>query len=105
MYPAKFSNVISVSAQSKFKKLYIKTSYNKEVNFVISGEEIKIQGLEYKSKIDSGSSYSSAILSGIIGYILSREKVMDKSNFYSNLLNFRQDPETFIDYKKLIQLI
>ncbi|KAA6370588.1 MAG: hypothetical protein EZS28_033884 [Streblomastix strix] len=105
MYPAKYDKVISVSGQGKFDKLYLNASFNEEVNYVISGEEIIVQGLSHKEKTASGSSYSSAILSGMICFFISKNRGVDKTNIIEKLDNYHQSDTRILKYKDLVKIL
>lgn len=48
LYPARYDNVISITAQSKLKRLYKDANYSSEIYAYIPGEEIEIIFLDGK---------------------------------------------------------
>jgi len=90
LFPAAYNGVIGVSAQSQLGRKYINTNANNNSLF-IPGENIKVVSYVEdikKNEYRSGSSYSTAILSGIIALKLQKEN--DKKKLLIQLNNYKR---------------
>jgi len=106
-YPASFDHVLAVSAQSMLGRLYMDTNYN-EKSVVIPGEYIKTLSVHHETKADfiiyrSGSSFSTAIMSGLAALKLNQADVSpDAFMALMAELNHEKLEDTFFDSRWIL---
>lgn len=101
LYPARYDNVISVTAQSKLKRLYKDANYSSEIDACIPGEEIEVISLDGKEYM-SGSSIATAIYTGILALFVEKfqnEKSYEEIYGYIDSIEFNENQ--FIDMEEL----
>lgn len=103
LFPASSEKVIAVQAQSKYGGRYVNASWGKQVDIMIPGENINNISLFDDLNVDksSGSSYSAAIMSGIVALKLSHKKESVELKYLKEKLKINTDK--FLDVEKFVK--
>lgn len=107
LFPAKYDSVIAVQAQSKLGIKYLEASWGDDVDILIPGEFIRTLGINLETgklveKYESGSSISTAIMSGIIALMIDRDKSLELIDVISYVRNY-ENKNKFVDITKFIK--
>ncbi|MGL6104367.1 MULTISPECIES: S8 family serine peptidase [unclassified Exiguobacterium] len=103
-YPARYQNVLSISAIDKNKSIYSYAGKGK-VDFVAPGVDVPVLNLNGKLKLQSGTSFSTAYATGVISLVINdqdnetiikrlkehSEKLGSKNIFGDGLIQFKEE--------------
>lgn len=112
-YPAKAKGVISVAAVDKKDRLYKNSNIGEETQFATQGVNIAGADYEWATKKDllvdkTGTSISSAYLSGIIAYLLEQDPKQSQKDIEETLKKYSHalydDSERPTEKLKVVQL-
>lgn len=99
-YPAKFDSVISVGSVDSNLQRSDFSNVGFELDFMIQGENINVKNMYGLEESDSGTSFSSAYVCGIVSKIINFNPSLNIDDIYSILENSAVDKGNKFEYGK-----
>jgi len=90
-YPASYDNVISVGSIDENKNISYFSNYNDKVDIVVPGENIYTTNINNSYKNKGGTSFSTAIVSGVVAILKSVESSLTSQEIYNILTTTAED--------------
>jgi len=90
-YPASYDNVISVGSIDENKNISYFSNYNDKVDIVVPGENIYTTNINNSYKNKGGTSFSTAIVSGVVAILKSVEPSLTSQEIYNILTTTAED--------------
>ncbi len=107
-YPAKYNNVLAIGASDNYNGLYDYSNKGEGLDFLAPGVSIKSSDINNQYSAKSGTSLSSAYVSGVISYLkvnnpsLKTKDILNTLNESSNPAIYQDEQMKVLDKDKLI---